>query len=164
MIDKLVTIESTDDVVTTAISTLNTISRAKRPAFGSIFLLNNISYLRQNLLDPSNDAVLSLISPTTSDALNSAFRTAKASYFDSNFSPLMQTISDDLKEKSNKSVAKEKFTRFFDMLDEVVERHRLAKVLEDDPRDVEDEMIMLVVPSLRMFTQKQMDKEFSKSE
>jgi len=107
------------------------------------------------------------MSPSTSEALNSAFRTAKAGYFDLNFSPLMQAITDDPKDKSNKSAGKEKFTRFFDLLDEVVERHKFAQVLEDDPTgraEIGEEIVMLVVPSFQRFTQKQRDKEFSKSE
>ena len=156
-----------DDIVATTISSLTTLSRGRRPAFGSIFLLNNVSYLRRHLLlEPADDAILGLISPATSEVLNSTYRTAKAGYFDSNFSPLMQAITDDPKDKSNKSVAKEKFTRFFDLLDELVERHRLSRVLEDDPRargEIQEEIIMLIIPSFQLFTQKQMDKEFSKS-
>ena len=50
----------------------------------------------------------------------------------------MQTITDDTGrgDKSSggggKVSAKEKFTRFYDLLEEVVERHRMAKVLEED--------------------------------
>lgn len=79
----------------------------------------------------------------------------------------MQAITDDPKDKSNKSAGKEKFTRFFDLLDEVVERHKFAQVLEDDPvgkAEIGEEIVMLVVPSFQRFTQKQRDKEFSKSE
>ncbi|KAF8168883.1 exocyst complex component, exo70 subunit [Pholiota molesta] len=117
------------DIVTTAINSLTTLSRTqRRPPFNSVFLLNNISYLRQHLLvQPESDAILSLLSPQTSEALNSAYRTAKAGYFDLNFSPLMQSITDDPKDKSNKAAAKEKFTKFFELLDEVVERHRFAQ-------------------------------------
>ncbi|PPQ98996.1 hypothetical protein CVT24_003478 [Panaeolus cyanescens] len=155
------------DIITTAISSLTTISRtARRPVFGSVFLLNNIHYLRENLLvNPRDAAVGDLISKPTSDALNSAYRTAKAGYFDANFSPLMQAITDSPQDK-NKAAAKEKFTRFFDLLDEVVERHRMAKVLEDDDEGralLGDEVVMLIVPSFQRFTQKQKDKEFSKN-
>lgn len=79
----------------------------------------------------------------------------------------MQAITDDPKDKSNKSAGKEKFTRFFDLLDEVVERHKFAYVLEDDPKgraDIGEEIVMLVIPSFQRFIQKQRDKEFSKSE
>lgn len=159
---------STDDVVTNAINSLNAISRTRRPAFGSVFLLNNIAYLRHHLLlEPRHPNLPSLLSQPTVDALNSNWRTAKAAYFDTNFSPLMQAITDDPKEKSGKSQAKEKFTRFYDLLEEVVERHRMAKVLEDDKEGrsaIADEIVMLVVPSLKRFTQKQKEKEFSRSE
>lgn len=63
---------------------------------------------------------------------------------------------------------KEKFVRFFDLLEEVKERHKMAKVLEGDDEDDAREMLMeeavkLVVPSLQRFTQKTKEKEFSKS-
>jgi Exo70 exocyst complex subunit len=156
-----------DDVVITAINSLVTLSRSRRPAFGSIFLLNNISYLRLHLLlKPSNPNLRNLIPQSTEEVLNSNFRTAKAGYFDSNFSPLMQAISEDPRDKSNRSAGKEKFTRFFDLLDEVIERHKLVAVLEDDVagRDaMRDEVVMVVIPSFQKFTRKQKDKEFSKS-
>ncbi|KAF9460272.1 exocyst complex component, exo70 subunit [Collybia nuda] len=156
------------DVVTTAINSLNTLSRtSRRPAIASIFLLNNISYLRHHLiLDPAHPDLSSLLSQPAQDALNSNFRTAKAAYFDSNFSPLMQALTDDPKEKTNKAATKEKFTRFFDLLEEVKERHKLAKVMEDDAEGREtigDEVVKLVIPSLQRFTQKHRDKEFSKN-
>ena len=145
-----------------------TLSRtSRRPAFGSIFLLNNISYLWRHLLpESSDDNFPNLIPQSAEEVLKSNFRTAKAGYFDSNFSPLMQAISEDPRDKSNRSAAKEKFTRFFDLLDEVIERHKLVTVLEDDAegRDaMRDEVVMVVVPSFQKFAQKQKDKEFSKS-
>jgi len=155
------------DVVTTAINSLTTVSRTRRPVFGAIFLLNNITYLRRHLLlQPDHITLPFLLSQSAVDALNSNWRTAKAAYFDTSFSPLMQAITDDPKEKSGKSQVKEKFTRFYDLLDEVVERHRLFKVLEEDKEErsaIADEVVMLVVPSLKRFTQKQKEKEFSRS-
>ncbi|KAF8878668.1 Cullin repeat-like-containing domain protein [Gymnopilus junonius] len=67
-----------------------------------------------------------------------------------------------------KAQAKEKFTRFFDVLEEVVERHRFARVLEEEEErrgrgEMGDEIVMLVVPSFARFVQKQKDKEFSKN-
>jgi exocyst complex protein 7 len=156
------------DVVTNAINSLTTISRTRRPVFGSIFFLNNITYLRRHLLlHPDHPNLPFLLSQPVVDTLNSNWRTAKAAYFDTNFTPLMQAITDDPKEKSGKSQAKEKFTRFYDLLDEVVERHRMFKVLDEDKEGrsaIADELVMLVVPSLKRFTQKQKEKEFSRSE
>ncbi|KAI0280138.1 exocyst complex component exo70 subunit [Russula aff. rugulosa BPL654] len=155
------------DVVTTLLSSLTSLARMqKRPAFGSVFLLNNTSYLCAKLLRPRSP-LLEIISRPAQDAINSNFRTAKAGYFDSNFSPLLQALADE-KDKSGggKAAAKEKFTRFFDLLEETRERHQLARVLEDDEEQremLEDEVVKLVVPSLQRFTQRMREKEFSKN-
>ncbi|KAI0826310.1 Cullin repeat-like-containing domain protein [Irpex lacteus] len=153
------------DVVTALLASLNTVSRSnKRPAFGAIFLLNNVSYLNTYLVDQPRPEVAALLSKPTKDALTSNFRIAKAGYFDTNFSPLMSALQED-KDKS-KSATKERFTRFYDLLEEVAERHRLAKVLHDDRagRDtVCEEVVKLVVPSLQRFTQRNTGKEFSKN-
>ena len=159
---------TTDDVVTTLLTSLTSLSRMqRRPAVGSVFLLNNTAYLCAKVLQPRSP-LAEILSRPTQEAINSNFRTAKAGYFDSNFSPLLQALADD-KDKSGgggKAAAKEKFTRFFDLLEETKERHQLARVLEDDAEQREmlaDEVIRLVVPSLQRFTQRMREKEFSKS-
>lgn len=164
------------DVVSTAITSLTTISRtARRPTFGAMFLLNNVAYLRANI-DPQ------FLSKPTLDMLQSNFRTAKAGYYDSNFSPLMQAITDDSRNAPSggglsglggggkaAQQAKDKFVRFYDNFDEVVERHRIGKVLdadgcENERRTVEEEVVMLVVPSLKRFiTRAGQKKDFSKN-
>jgi len=153
------------DVVSTTVTSLSTLSRTqRRPAFGSIFLINNMSHLRTHLLTTPKKDVDNLLSGPTREVINSNFRTAKAGYFDSNFSPLMQAIAED-KDKG-KSATKEKFTRFFDILDEIVERHSFAKVLpeEEDIREtIADEVNKLVVPVFQRFTQRNTGKDFSKN-
>ena len=145
-----------------------TLSRGqRRPAFGSVFLLNNMSYLRTHLLTQPINGVNALLSSQGRELLNSNFRTAKANYMDANLSPLLTALADD-KDKSKSSV-KEKFTRFFDLLEELVERHAIAVVLPDDSEGDEREMIcqevvMLVVPLFQRFTQKNPGKDFSRSE
>jgi exocyst complex protein 7 len=154
----------THDVVTTTLATLAALGAAsRRPALGGIFQLNNVTYLQAAVLHPMKDTRRLLGKPTR-DALASGFRTAKAVYFDANFSPLMQALADD---GSKKAAMKDKFTRFYDLLEEVAERHRVAKVLEEDEETREqvcEEVVKLVVPSLQRFTQKGKEKEFSKSE
>ncbi|KZT18946.1 exocyst complex component exo70 subunit [Neolentinus lepideus HHB14362 ss-1] len=156
----------TYDVVSTVVNSLTTLSRTqKRPAFGSIFLLNNISYLRTRLLESDLD-ILSLLSKPTIEVLNSNFRTAKAAYFDLNFSPLLQALAEEKGSGGGKAATKERFTRFFDLFEEVKERHRMAKVLEEDEDGREqlcEEVVKLVVPSLQRFTQRNREKEFSKN-
>ena len=116
----------------------------------------------------SRSPVLEILSRPTQEMINSNFRTAKAGYFEANFSPLVQALAED-KDKSSsgvKTAAKEKFTRFFDLLEETKERHQLARVLEDDDEQrqmLEEEAVKVVVPSLQRFTQRMREKEFSKS-
>jgi exocyst complex component 7 len=161
-------------VIVTHIGTLNTLSKTgRRPQMGSIYLLNNISHIRNQLLDPPDSTIDEFLSKPTQDILNSNFRTARAAYFDSNFSPLIQALADE-KERSGglvgggkSAIIKEKWSRFFDALDEVAERHRVARVLADDPEGrttLQDEVVRLVIPALLRFTQKNKEKEFSKRE
>ncbi|KAI0699055.1 Cullin repeat-like-containing domain protein [Cerioporus squamosus] len=162
--DKTIVQHFTYDVVNAVIQSLLALSRMnKRPAFGAIFLLNNVSFLRTQLL-VERSAITAILSPPAQELLNSNFRVAKAGYFDANFSPLLQTLIDE-KDKG-KSAVKEKFNRFFDLLDEVTERHQMARVLADDPEgraQVADEAVKLVVPSLQRFIQRNLGKEFSKN-
>ncbi|KAH9948038.1 Cullin repeat-like-containing domain protein [Amylocystis lapponica] len=158
------------DVVNTLLATLLALARMnKRPAFGAIFLLNNVAHLRTRvLLRPRagpGAGTAALLSKPTQDVLHSHFRTAKAGYFDANFAPLLQTLADD-KERAGRAAAKERFTRFFDLLDEVAERHALARVLHDDREGratLGDEAARLVVPSLQRFVQRHGGRDFSKN-
>lgn len=159
-----------DDIIMTTLSTLTTLSRsARRPAYGAIFLLNNVSYFLSALLfSPSDSAVPveALLAPPARNALQSGFRTAKAGYFDANFSPLLQALGDGpgAGGGSGKAGVKEKFTRFFELFDDIVERHRIVRVLPDDGQNREslaEEAVKLVIPSLQRFIQK--NKDFSKS-
>ncbi|KAG1772900.1 Cullin repeat-like-containing domain protein [Suillus placidus] len=144
------------DIMNTLIGSLTTLSRTqRRPPFGSVFLLNNVSHLVSHLiLRPTNPNTPSLLSKPTTDFLTSSWRTAKAGYFDASFSPLMQALADDARDKTSgsgwKAAAKEKFTRFYDLL-------------EEERSAVGEEVVKLVVPSLQRFMQKQKEKEFSKN-
>jgi len=155
------------DVVSTTIASLVTLSRSqRRPTFGSTFLLNNISYLRTHLLTQPVNGVDALLSPQGKELLSSNFRMAKANYMDANLSPLLNVLAED-KDKSKSSV-KEKFTRFFDLLDELAERHVIAVVLPDDSEGEErdticQEVVLLVVPLFQKFAQKNPGKDFSRN-
>lgn len=76
----------------------------------------------------------------------------------------MQALAED-KDKG-KAAVKEKFTRFFDLLDEIAERHKFAKVLAEDEEvreTITEEVVKLVVPVFQRFTQRNTGKDFSKS-
>ena len=153
----------------TTLSTLTTLSRSsRRPAIGSVFLLNNVSYFLNALIFSSDEtsAIEVLLATPTRNALQSAFRTAKAGYFEANYSPLLQALGDGPGSGggSGKAGVKEKFTRFFDLFDDIVERHRTIRVLPDDKQgrdSLADEAAKLTTPMLQRFIEK--NKDFSKS-
>lgn len=155
-------------MVNITVKSLVTLSRSqRRPTFGSIFLLNNVSYLRTHILTQPINGIDVLLPSPAKGVLDSNFRTAKANYMDANLSPLLNALADD-KDKGKSSV-KEKFTKFFDLLDELVERHAVAAVLPDDSEVDEretvcQEVVMLVVPLFQKFVQKNPGKDFSRSE
>jgi exocyst complex protein 7 len=67
---------------------------------------------------------------------------------------------------SSKSQLKEKWMRYWEVLDEITERHRFARVLVDDDEGrglLADEAARLVVPSLERFMARNRDKDFTKS-
>ncbi len=150
------------DVVTTAVATLNNLARLPKriqnPLLTSTFVLNNICYLRSHLIGSSG-----LLSKPTQEVMQSNFRMAKATYFDASYSALLNSLRE---QGTGKAAVKERAARFYDSLDEVVERHRGLGVLEDDDlgrRELADEVVKLVIPSLERFISKHREREFSKS-
>lgn len=153
------------DVVVTTVATINNLSRLPKrianPPLASTFVLNNISYLRTHIIGSSD-----LLSKPTQEVLQSNFRIAKATYFDANFSGVARSLGDQ-GGGSGRSAIKERAVRFYDALEEVIERHRGLGVLEDDEmgrRELADDAVKLVVPSLERFLGKHREKEFSRSE
>ena len=66
----------------------------------------------------------------------------------------------------SKTQLKEKWMRYWEVLDELVERHRFARVLLDDDEGrglLADEAVRLVIPSLERFVTRNRDKDFTKS-
>jgi exocyst complex component 7 len=153
-----------DDVVTTLLASLNTLATSsKKPVQGAIFHFNNVAFLRTRLLLDPTTPIDDLLGKATQDALNSNYRTAKAVYFDANFSPLIQALGDT----GGRRDVKDKLARFFDALDEAGDRHRVSKVLMDDDEGKEmlqEEVVRLVVPALKRFNERnvQTSKSMSK--
>ena len=158
------------DVINATIASITALSKAsRRPPVAGTFLLNNVHYLNAHLLQsPFDPSLPGMIAKPTQDLLARSQRMAKAGYFDSNFGPLMQALSDDPKE--GRTAGKERFTRFYDLLEEVLERHRVVRVLDMDElselgrEGIAEEACKLVVPAFRRFVQRMKDREFSKSE
>lgn len=142
-----------------------------------------MAYLRNAiLLSPSRNKNLNKLLPRQiTDILNSNFRTAKATYFETNYMPLLSSLDDQPRAQDNlklgggKIGTKDKYTRFYDLLEEIKERHLLHRVLrshsggeqdelEEEREALVEEVVRLVVPSLQRFMTKNRDKDFSKSE
>lgn len=68
------------DIISALLTTLTTISRfLKRPALTAIFMLNNVSYLRDRVLLAPRSNIDDLLSAPTQETLNSNFRSSKVS-------------------------------------------------------------------------------------
>jgi hypothetical protein len=161
----------TDDIVSAMLTTLNTLCKShRRASLGSIFLLNNVSHLRLHLLGNPSSTIDELLSRQTRELLNSSYRSSKAEYFSSNYTPLIQCLSDDPPTKgsefgfgsSGKTSLKDKWRVFFEALDELVDRHRVARVMGDDEEGREllcDEAVRILVPTMERFVGKGKEKE-----
>lgn len=153
------------------LTTLTTLTKTQRQlSLSSIFLLNNITHLRYHLLIAPTTGVDDFLSAKTQSLLNATFRSAKATYLESNFSVLVSSLSEDKAQSglgSGRQSTKEKALRFFDCLEDVIERHRFVKgIMEDDDAGrtkMADDVVKLVVPVLASFVAKHREKEFSKS-
>lgn len=157
----MLTQDHPDDVISNLLTTITTLTKTqKRLPLGSIFLINNVSYLRLRLLSSPETPVDDMLSAKSQAMINGTFRSAKATYIESNLTTLIQTLSDDRTQsglKNDSKGAREKSLRFFDCLDEWVERHRFAKVLKEDDEAREklsDDVVKLVVPILQTFVTK----------
>ncbi|KAF8318713.1 hypothetical protein DL93DRAFT_2132943 [Clavulina sp. PMI_390] len=160
----------TYDMISGLLTTITTMTKTqKRFPLGSIFFINNVSYLRLRLLYSQDLPVDDLLSAKSQSLLNANLRSAKATYLESNLTALVSCLSEDKAQSglgNNKQGTKEKALRFFDCLDELVERHRFAKVLDGDPdarEKLSDDVVQLVIPVLNSFLNKHREKEFSRN-
>lgn len=152
------------DLLATLLTSLDTRSRYMRQArsnIGPIFLLNNISYLRREILSSN---IGDLLGETAEDDLNKRNRTAKASYMEL-FSGLVACLMDVqdqglLKSAVSSTVggdkrdAKDRFVRFNDALLEVENVHRLARLDagEDEMRErLRSEVEKMIIPTFSKF-------------
>ena len=161
----LVLIVAKGDVLSTLMTALDsrarTLARSK-PGVNAIFLLNNLSYIRREILSTSVGDVLG---ESAEDLLNKRNRTAKANYLDV-FSPLVGCLMDAGLEggsslagaikgavggqSSERREVKDRFHRFEDALGEIEVLHRTARL---DAGEVEmrerlkGEVDRMVIPS-----------------
>lgn len=120
-----------------------TTSNTNRPSVGPIFLLNNIAFLRREVL---SSAISDVLGDRSEDSLNRLHRSAKTSYMEI-FSGLVACLMDAPSESGllktglgvvgvgpsgEKREVKDRFVRFNDALSDVENVHRMARI---DPNE-----------------------------
>jgi len=152
------------DVMTILIGALESRARSlKRSQTGSIFMLNNLSYIRTNVLINPRSAIDDLLPAQAQDVLNAAFRTAKSSYFEANWSPLLSNLGDA---KGGKQVVKDQWSGFFDQLAEVAATHQTFPLNKQDSElreKLADEVQNLIIPAFLRFSNRHQAAEFTKN-
>lgn len=171
-----------NDVMATLLTALDSRARLMRapprPGMGSIFLLNNLSYVRREIL---SSQVSDLLGEPCEDELNRKMRTAKSAYLEI-WSPLVSALLDAGTEQSTAAGAikaavkggasterretKDRFVRFFDAFEEVESLHHAARLdaNEHELRErLKDEVDRMVVPTYSKFLARHRHGDFSKS-
>ncbi|GAA5987896.1 hypothetical protein JCM10908_007263 [Rhodotorula pacifica] len=171
-----------NDVFTTLSTALESRSRNLRGRTGTsaIFLLNNLSFLRQSILASS---VVDVLGEGLEDTLNKRMRSAKASYLDV-WSPLVSALLDaGFAEQTGAAGAikagigavkgtggterretKDRFVRFHEALEEVEALHAQARIDENDlelRERLRSEVERMVVPTYAKFVQKHRKDNYS---
>ncbi|SGY14202.1 BQ5605_C010g06099 [Microbotryum silenes-dioicae] len=171
-----------NDVLQTLLAALD--QRAKglraRSGISAIFLLNNISFIRREVLSSQIGDVLG---EACEDALNKLMRTTKASYLEI-WSPLVSALLDAGLEQSGAAGAikaavkggggggneraqtKDRFLRFGDGLQEVENLHAVAKLDEGEQElkeRLKGEVERMIVPTYTKFLAKHRNGDFSKN-
>lgn len=170
-----------NDVLSTLLTSLETRSRnlrPTRPGVPAIYLLNNISYIRREVL---SSAIGDLLGEVSEDTLNKKMRTMKANYLDI-WSPLVSSLLDGGVEHSGavgtlkagigavkggveKRETKDRFVRFNDAFEEVELVHGVARLDEGEVElreRLKSEVEKMIVPTYSKFLARQRAGEFSK--
>lgn len=152
-----------------------------RPGFSAIFLLNNVSYIRREVL---SSQVGDLLGEACEDSLNKRMRSTKASYLEI-WSPLVSAMLDAGLDQSGAAGAikagigavkgvgterrelKDRFLRFNDAFAEVEALHQVAKLDEGEAElreRLKGEVERMLIPTYTKFLARHRNGEFSKSE
>ena len=165
-----------DDLLMTLLNSLDARSRLLRgkPGTSTIYLLNNISFLRHSILSSQTSDFLG---ESFEDVLNKKMRATKSSYLEI-WSPLVGALLDAGLSEHNGVISggikagigavkgsggterrdtKDRFVRFHEALEEVEELHRVAKLDEGEVElreRLKGEVERMCVPTYAKFVQK----------
>lgn len=170
-----------DDVLATLLTALEARARLirSRPGMSSIFLLNNISFIRREVL---SSQIGDLLGEACEDSLNKKMRSSKALYLEI-WSPLVSAILDAgidqsgaagaikagigaVKGGGEKRETKDRFMRFHDAFEEIEQLHATSKLDEGEAElreRLKGEVQRMVLPTFTKFLARHRNGEFSKS-
>lgn len=155
------------DLLAGLIDQLKSRSRTMQPPISGTFLLNNVSYMRNDLI-LSNSAAGDVLGVGAEDLLNSAFREAKGIYM-SAWQDLASLVSEekshqqpqsrfkDLAGGGEKTMVRDNLGQFYERLDQLEGLARQHQISRKDPglRDkLSAEVRELVVGQMSAFVQK----------
>ncbi|KAK4051358.1 exocyst complex component exo70 [Microbotryomycetes sp. JL201] len=171
-----------NDVLSTLLTALDSRARflRSRQGISAIFLLNNVSYIRREVL---SSHVGDILGESCEDNLNKKMRSTKASYLEI-WSPLVSAMLDAGLDQSGAAGAikagigavtgvgtekrelKDRFLRFNDAFAEVEALHNVAKIDEGEAElreRLKGEVERMVLPTYTKFLAKHRNGEFSKN-
>ncbi|CED83615.1 Exocyst complex protein Exo70 [Phaffia rhodozyma] len=115
------------DVTAALVNSLDQRAKALRRGVGGIFLMNNMSFVRDNLVLHSSSNFSDLLGENGDELLNKAFKNAKATYLDpwnELTSPLLQASSSSSNSgNAGRQAVKDQFVKFWDLLDRQEQVH-----------------------------------------
>ncbi|OAV99275.1 hypothetical protein, variant [Puccinia triticina 1-1 BBBD Race 1] len=151
-----------------------------RNGVGAIYMLNNFTYIRRELLE---SAVLDIYGDQLGDQLNKRVRTCKVRYLEI-WSPLISALMDAGGEEgkfglgavksalpgqhagAERRDVKDRFGRFNEAFEEVIQLHQAANLASNDPDlkdQLRDEIERMIMPTYAKFTQRHEGGQFSKN-
>jgi exocyst complex protein 7 len=153
------------DLLSALICALDSRSRSMRKPVPSIYMLNNLSYMRNNLILSNQSAANDIMGSTAEDMLNSAYRDAKARYLDT-WRELVGLLTEPTSSGrfggvvgvgGDKQAVKDSLSNFFNRLDELEVLSRQHTLSRQDPNLRERlhvDVRNLVVPAFQNYMAK----------
>jgi len=129
------------DLLSALVSSLESRSRSMRKPVPSIYMLNNLSYMRNNLILSNQSAANDIMGSTAEDLLNAAYRDAKSRYLET-WRELTGLLAESTSSSrfggvvnvgGDKQAVKDSLSNFFNKLDELEGLSRQHTLSRQDP-------------------------------
>jgi exocyst complex protein 7 len=152
------------DLVSALIASVDSRSRGMKKPVSSIYMLNNLSYMRNNLILSSQTSANDILGAVAEDMLNTAYRDAKARYLE-----VWRELTALLTESTSsgrfgvvgvggdKQAVKDSLANFFNRLDELEALSRQFSLSRQDPNlreRLHADVRGLVVPAFQAYMSK----------